>query len=233
MKAMKMMMAAAMMIFAGLETKAQDKVEGTAGADFVSQYIWRGQDLGNISIQPTLGLGWKGLSLSAWGSVGLESADTKEFDLTLGYSVAGLNVGITDYWFNEGRYFQYKAHKTTHVYEANVGYDFGFLSAQLYTNFAGADGVNNSGKRAYSTYFELAAPFSLVGCDWTASLGAVPMATDFYGTSGFAITNISVKATKEFSIGKALTIPVFTGITVNPRTEKAYLLAGFSIVPKL
>jgi len=230
---MKMMMAAAMMIFAGLETKAQDKVEGTAGADFVSQYIWRGQDLGNISIQPTLGLGWKGLSLSAWGSVGLESADTKEFDLTLGYSVAGLNVGITDYWFNEGRYFQYKAHKTTHVYEANVGYDFGFLSAQLYTNFAGADGVNNSGKRAYSTYFELAAPFSLVGCDWTASLGAVPMATDFYGTSGFAITNISVKATKEFSIGKALTIPVFTGITVNPRTEKAYLLAGFSIVPKL
>lgn len=233
MKAMKMMLAAALMLGASFEMKAQDKVEATVGTDFVSQYIWRGQNLGNISVQPTLGLGWKGLSLSAWGSVGLESADTKEFDLTLGYSTGGFNVGITDYYFNSGSYFQYKAHKTTHVYEANVGYDFGFLSAQLFTNFAGDDGYNNDGKRAYSTYFELAAPFKLASLDWTATVGAVPFATSFYGTSGFAITNIGVQATKEFDIKDKVTIPVFTGITVNPHTEKAYLTVGFSIVPKL
>jgi len=33
---------------------AQDKVEASVGADFVSGYIWRGQDLGGVSIQPTL-----------------------------------------------------------------------------------------------------------------------------------------------------------------------------------
>ena len=32
---------------------AQDKVEAVIGADFVSGYIWRGQDLGNVSIQPS------------------------------------------------------------------------------------------------------------------------------------------------------------------------------------
>ena len=59
-------------------TVAQDKFEGSAGADLVSSYIWRGQDLGNVSIQPALSLSYKGISLSAWGSVGLDPNDTRE-----------------------------------------------------------------------------------------------------------------------------------------------------------
>ncbi len=31
--------------------QAQGKVEASVGADLVSGYIWRGQDLGNVSIQ--------------------------------------------------------------------------------------------------------------------------------------------------------------------------------------
>ena len=78
--------------------KAQNNhIETTISADFVSQYIWRGQDLGNVSLQPTLGVGYKGLSLSAWGNIGISNpADTKEFDLTIGYTVGGFNIGITD-----------------------------------------------------------------------------------------------------------------------------------------
>ena len=67
--------------------KAQDNVETTIGADVVNQYIWRGQELGSVSLQPTLGVAYKGFSLTAWGSVGLsEPSDTKEFDLTAAYS---------------------------------------------------------------------------------------------------------------------------------------------------
>ena len=50
---------------------AQDKIEGTVQADIVSQYVWRGQDLGDVSLQPTLGLAYKGVSLTAWGNIGL------------------------------------------------------------------------------------------------------------------------------------------------------------------
>ena len=57
---------------------AQEKIETDISADLVSGYIWRGQDLGNISIQPTLSLSYKGFSLSAWGTVGFEGKDTKE-----------------------------------------------------------------------------------------------------------------------------------------------------------
>ena len=146
---------------------AQDRVEATVQADVVSQYIWRGQDLGDVSLQPTLGLAYKGLSLTAWGSVGLSDPDdTKELDLTLAYKVGGLNIGVTDYWFNapNDRYFCYAAHETSHVFEANIGYDFGPVAVQWYTNFAGNDGFNKSGKRAYSSYVEASAPFRLAGC---------------------------------------------------------------------
>lgn len=237
---MKRIVALAIMAVASsIAAKAEGKVEGTLATDIVSQYIWRGTDCGNAAIQPTLGIGWKGLSLNAWGSVGLTSAsDTRELDLTLGYSVKGFNVGITDYWFsvgNEkyGRYFLYKNGKTNHVFEGNIGYDFGPVSIQWYTNFAGNDGANGDGNRAYSSYVELAAPFNLVKCQWTATVGAVPYATTYYGTGGFAVTNISLKACKSFSIKDKVDIPIYATLTANPRTQHMYLTAGFAIRPKL
>ena len=221
------------------EIENENKVETTISGDIVSSYIWRGQDLGNVSLQPTLGIGYKGLSLTAWGSVGLtNSDDTKEFDLTLAYETGGFNIGITDYWFNAGldpenRYFMYNAHSTNHVFEANIGYDFGFASLQWYTNFAGNDGVNKSGKRAYSSYFEVNVPFKLATVDWTATAGAIPYATSFYNdwTSGFSVTNLALKATKDIKITDSFSIPVFGQVVANPRTQKAYLVLGFTLQP--
>ena len=220
-----------------LATLAQEKVETTIGGDVVSSYIWRGQDLGDVSLQPTLGIGYKGLSLTAWGSVGLSNpSDTKEFDLTLGYTIGGLNIGITDYWFNSGldpenRYFKYDAHVTNHVFEANVGYDFGFANLQWFTNFAGNDGINKDGKRAYSSYVELSVPFKLATVDWTAMAGAVPFSTDFYGADGFAVTNLALKATKEIKVTESFSIPVFGQVIANPNSQKAYLVIGFTLQP--
>ncbi|MBQ6208536.1 MAG: hypothetical protein IJK42_02010 [Prevotella sp.] len=209
----------------------------TISADVVNQYIWRGQDLGNVSLQPTLGIGYQGFSLTAWGSVGLtEASDTKEFDITFGYGVAGFNIGVTDYWFNTGldpqnRYFKYDAHGTNHIFEANIGYDFGVASIQWYTNFAGNDGQNKDGKRAYSSYAEVNVPFRLGGVDWTATAGVVPYATTSYGTTGFAVTNLALKATKDIVITNSFSLPVFAGITANPCSQKAYLLVGFKLKP--
>ena len=234
---MKKIVFMAMMIATGLSATAQDEIETTVGADIVNQYIWRGQDLGDVSLQPTLGIGYKGLSLTAWGSVGLSDfLDTKEFDLTLAYTVGGFNIGITDYWFDagldpDGRYFKYDAHGTNHVFEANVGYDFGVASLQAYTNFAGNDGTNKDGKRAYSTYVELAAPFKLATVDWSAAVGAVPFATTSYGTNGFAVTNVSLKATKDIKVTDSFSIPIFGQVVANPCSQNAYLVFGFTLQP--
>jgi len=233
---MKKIVIIAMGLVMSMTTFAQDEVEATISGDIVSSYIWRGQDLGNVSLQPTLGVGYKGLNLTAWGSVGLtDAADTKEFDLTLGYSAGGFNIGVTDYWFNAGldpedRYFMYDAHGTNHVFEATVGYDFGFASLQWYTNFAGNDGVNKDGDRAYSSYVEANIPFQLASVDWTATAGAVPFATDFYGTTGFAVTNLALKASKDIKITDSFSLPVFGQVVANPCAQKAYLVLGFTLL---
>ena len=234
---MKKIVLFAMGLVASATAIAQEEIETTISGNIVSNYIWRGQDLGNVSLQPTLGVGYKGLSLTAWGSVGLtESSDTKEFDLTLAYTVGGLNIGITDYWFNAGldpdnRYFKYDAHGTNHLFEANIGYDFGLLSLQWFTNFAGNDGTNKDGKRAYSSYMEVVVPFKLSAIEWTATAGAVPWATTSYGTTGFAVTNLSLKATKDIKVTDTFSVPVFAEVSGNPCSQKAYLVFGFTLKP--
>lgn len=231
----------AMMMVASATAIAQDEFETTVSADVVNQYIWRGQDLGNVSLQPTLGIAYKGFSLTGWGSVGLTDVnDTKEFDLTAAYTIGGLNIGITDYWFNkvaggdpEGRYFKYDAHSTNHVFEANIGYDFGVASVQWFTNIAGNDGTNKDGKRAYSSYAEVVVPFKFAAVDWTATAGAVPFATTSYNTwtSGFAVCNLSLRATKDIKVTDTFSLPVFGQIAANPRTQNAYLVFGVTLQP--
>lgn len=228
---MKKIIFAIITMFA-LTANAQETVEATVSADVVSKYVWRGAECGKGAIQPTLGVAYKGLSLAAWGSYGIvESGDTEEFDLTLSYTTGGLTVGVTDYWFSGGdnRYFLYDAHKTAHVFEANVGYDFGVASVNWYTNFAGADGMNKDGKRAYSSYAEVAAPFKLGGCDWEAALGLVPFATSYYETTGLAVTNLSLKATYDVKVTPTFTLPVFAQLAGNPRSQKAFMILGFTI----
>lgn len=215
--------------------KAQDNVEATVSADVVSQYVWRGQLCGEASVQPTLGVAYKGLSLTAWGSTEISNfGNSKEIDLTLAYSIGGFNVGVTDYWFNSPneKYFCYEAHETSHVFEANIGYDFGPVALQWYTNFAGNDGVNKDGDRAYSSYVEASAPFKLGGLDWTATLGAVPYATTSYSkANGFAVTNVSLRASKDIKITNSFSVPLFAQVAANPSSQKAYFVVGFTLHP--
>lgn len=208
---------------------AQDKVEASVGVDLVSGYIWRGQDLGGVSLQPSASISYKGFSLEAWGSVGIESKDDKELDLTVGYENGGFSLSVTDYWFNSGPgYFHYGARNTAHTFEAQIGYDFGPVAVNWYTNFAGTDGVNKDGDRAYSSYLSLAAPFNLGGLEWTAEIGATPWATDYYDANGFAVCDVSLGVSKDIKITDSFSLPLFAKATWNPRSEGAYFVVGLS-----
>ncbi|WP_148372737.1 hypothetical protein [Bacteroides bouchesdurhonensis] len=220
---------------------AQDNLETSVGADLVSGYIWRGQHLGGVSIQPSLAASYKGFSLGAWGSAGIESSDTKELDLTLGYSTGGFSFSVTDYWFNQGdnfktgmptsgEYFHYGTYSTAHVFEAQIGYDFGPMVVNWYTNFAGNDGIKKNGKRAYSSYLAVSVPLTFGGLEWNVDLGMVPWETTFYNgyTSGFCVSDVSLSAAKDMKVTSSFTLPAFAKVTVNPRTEGAYFTFGLS-----
>lgn len=214
------------------DSTAACPVEVHAGIDIVSQYVWRGLKLGSASLQPTASISWKGLSLEAFGSVGfVDTNDPYEIDFTLSYSIKGFSVGIIDYWNTEAdpRYFYYKQADTGHVFEAFLGYDFGFLNVSWQTIFAGADGVNKSQNRAFSSYLEVNAPFSLWTCDWLGTLGVVPYATSYYDTNGFAVTNVSLRCTKEIPLGRRFKLPIYAQVMANPNAKSFYFVGGFTV----
>ena len=155
--------------------KAQSSLDVDLGADLVSGYVWRGvyQAGSGVSVQPSLGLSYKGLSLKAWGSTSLAEG-FKELDLSLGYSVKGFSIGVTDYWWaGQGAPF-YSDYMNTHLFEATVGYHFGEkfpLFVSWSTMFAGnLDKVD--GERKYSSYVEIGYDFSVKTVDLTFSVGA-------------------------------------------------------------
>lgn len=213
-------------------SQAQDKIDGDLKVDLVSTYIWRGQHLGHVSIQPELSVEWKGLSLSAWGSVGLSNyKDLREIDLTLSYETGGFSVGIVDYWNNEhdSRYFYFKKDATGHSVEGFVSYDFGSLSISWQTFFAGNDYREDNSKRAWSSYFEVVAPFRLITCRWEAKAGLVPWLSDYYNTRGFSMTNLSLRATKDIKITDSFSLPLFGQLIANPASQDVYLVAGITL----
>ena len=209
----------------------QDKVEATLEADFVTKYLWRGLDNGDVSIQPTLGIAWKGFSLSAWGSVGISnSSDPAEIDLEASYTIGGLTLMLTDYWTDEGsKYFDFKPETTGHQLEAGIGYDFGVLSLSWQTFLSGADYQESSGKRSYSSYAELCVPFNLATCEWEGAVGVVPFASDYYETEGFRLINLSLKATKDIKITEHFSIPLFAQLMANPNDKKLFFAFGFTL----
>ena len=194
-------------------TMAQDKVELNANVDVVSSYIWRGQKLGNACLQTSVGVAYKGFSLSAWSPIAFDGKDADEIDLTLAYETGNFSVSLTDYWLTEIG--------NEHTLEAQLGYDFGVVGVNWYANVYGDD-------KEYASYISLIAPFSLIGLDWEAEVGATPWGTDYYGTDKFSVCDLSLGASKEFNIGSWFSTTLFAKATYNPTAEKFYGTVGIS-----
>lgn len=82
---------------------------------------------------------------------------------------------------------------------------------------------------AYSSYFELQAPFRLITCDWQATAGLVPWASDYYETNGFSVTTLSLRATKDIKITDHFTLPLFAELHANPSSQSLYFVAGLTL----
>lgn len=209
----------------------------SVGADVVSSYIWRGQELGGFSVQPsaTITFNKANISLGAWASAELfekgGAVNVMEFDWTLSWSpIEPLTIALTDYYLSSNSYFgdwNFSA-RASHNLEAQLGYDFGPVALSWNTCLTGFDHrvSNNELKRNYSTYFEVSAPFKLGGVDCSAAVGARLWDDAFTAQDGndkFNVCNISLTANKE-----VFHLPLMGQIVFNPQTDNAYFVVGLS-----
>lgn len=220
--------------FIALLAVVGSKAQFSVGVDLVSNYVFRGiqQDVvhpvGSPNFQPTLSYTYKGLTLGTWGSYSF-SGSTKEVDLFLSYDFSDMfSVTLTDYnYIFSQSYFNY-ASDTDHVFEASIiynGVDAFPLSASVNTMFYGADKLED-GNQAYSTYLELGYPIT---SNVNVFAGASLFESLTYGTSGFGVTNVGIKAGKTVTIGESFGLNVYSVLGFNPNAKDAFLVAGISL----
>lgn len=238
---------------------SEDDLKATVQCDFVSHYMWRGTDMGGISIQPTASIGWRGLSLSLSGNTGFDKDDPEEIDLILAYErdfgEFTLNAGLTDYWASGldyeqlDRYFFFEEAECGHQLELNIGGSWRGISLQANTMIWGNDFKYDNfrdtefrlnGKHAFSTYIELGYPFYAAGLDWDLKAGVTPFESacnvledgkkDYFYADKTAWVMASIRATKNFELGD-IKMPVFAELHANPHNRSANFLIGLSVIP--
>ncbi len=183
------------------ENTSEDKEYGLSfevGADIVSSYIWRGQNLGGLSLQPSITLGWQGVYLSGWWNVGADNWRFQNFnpemDLTVGFDRWGAQVDLTHYYYFGGESFlagncdmTIEDNAARSTMELHAGFHLGDIVENVplyidwYTTVLGGDGYltdpndANTLKRAYSTYIQIGYDFELpFGTIIAARVGLTP-----------------------------------------------------------
>lgn len=208
----------------------------TISADLVSRYNWRGKNLSNNpAIQPTLEFTYKKLAIGTWASYTTTSEPLQEVDAYISYTAGPIAFTIFDYCnLVEGGgasidYFDYRADSTAHTLEAIVeSQPFGGfpLAATVGVFFFGND-RDAEGKNQYSTYFQLAYPFTLRGNAVNIFCGATP-AKGYYADKS-KVVNLGVSVTREVEITEKFKFPMVGTFGLNPAQKYAYFVLGISL----
>lgn len=228
----------AALLTAAIAAQAQQRPEAYIQTDLVSSYLWRGQRNTGASIQPVLGVKWRGVHFYVWANEQLNPPSGEpvkhEIDFFLKYSVTrALTVGLKDVYVNtrgDGFFSFGSIPHAANGLDVLISYDFRYVNLEWTTTIAGYDGYNHSGHRAYGSYLIVNAPFSFAWLDWNAQIGIVPYYCSRYSddvSGGFHVNMCALKASHTFTFPKAgIALTPYTQFMVNPSSRKAYVQAG-------
>jgi len=212
-------------------------VSFSVSADIVSQFIWRGAVASATpNIQPAVGFSANKFSVGTWGSTDF-TGNVKEIDVFVGYSIKGLSITLTDYFWNtQKKYFDFDNSSTGHIFELGVAYQNEKFPLNIYagTMFYGEDKTvfytntnTDSLANNYSTYIQLDYTFTILSNNLNVFMGATPF-TGMYGKD-FAVIHAGFTATKEIKITNNFSLPIFATFAANPQSQNYFAFFGISL----
>ncbi len=224
-------MSSVAMLVTAPEAEAQDSLSVDISGELVSRYIWRGMDVGyGVSLQPTLGLSYKGLSLSASGAASVHDMDLREIDVMLSYEIGGFTATLTDYYSGVDS-VSYKDYRRNHTGELQLDYSFEAVPLTLTWAtmlWAGEkDELDDEGDRMYSSYFGVSYEADVRGVTLTPAVGITPWEGQY--ADGFKVMDITLKAEKTVIETERVSVPIYTQTIVSPANKKAYLVLGIRV----
>ena len=215
--------------------------------DLASNYLWRGFDqsyrggnrtMFDPSLQPGVSFGYGKFYVDFWANHSLISK-YNEFDIFLGFEHENLTITAYDVlWGVCGEMesmnpLNAKNHSLTTTIDYTL---FDSLRLHWATTFIHSGDKLDSGKQAFSSYFEVAYTHTVGDLfDVELTAGAAPWSGAFWcferegdGYSdnyakGFNVTNLSAMLHKEFEVD-GLTFPMQLGYVYNPTTNFHFAL---------
>lgn len=200
-----------------VNAQEESKSSFTAGADFYSNYVWRGSLFGQgPAFQPTVKFTSGIFTAGVWGS--FDASGYAEADPYFSLAIpGGISLGMTNYYYPRLGSF---ASDSTSAYEINLGYATGglSLSANYILNKASVAGSAGNDK-----YFQASYAFKNV----SLTVGA----GDGWHTSDgkFNVCNIALGTGKEIKITDSFSIPVTGQVIFNPQKNQLFMVVGFSL----
>lgn len=195
------------------------------GSDFYSNYIWRGSKLGTgPAIQPSMKYSANWLTIGAWGS--FDFSGYQEADLYLSFTLpAGINLGITDYYFPTLEYTDYTEASGSHAFEINAGFTAGGfnLTANYIINEAGGIGSSGGDK-----YFQAGYSFKFFDIFLGAGDGWHTYDPES-GEDNFAVCNLGIGTSRIIKVTDTFNIPVAGQLIFNPDKKQMFLVVGFTL----
>ncbi|TFH47406.1 MAG: hypothetical protein E4G92_05250 [Bacteroidia bacterium] len=207
-----------------VHAQTEKSASWSAGADIYSSFVWRGTRLGSgPAIQPVIEFTSGPFTAGAWGSYDFN--DYQEVDLYISLALpAGFNIGITDYYSPELRYFDYSGSTGSHAFEITL--DYSGENFDLSTNYVinEAGGVGSLGG---DFYIEAGYSFNSLRLFAGAGNGWHTYDAD-EERNIFAVCNLGLEVSKIILITEHFSIPVTGQLIFNPDREQMFLVAGFT-----
>lgn len=216
----------------------------SGGADVVTNYMWRGFNVGGVSIQPWVEFSTYGLSIEAWASLGSGPHDDfnqfiPELDICISYTTPDehFKLGVNHYYYFDGPFFAFDRNLK------NLGYSQTELEVSIFAHeeypleigaammfggdFYSANGYvikqdNNAAKTLFSTYIYLRYDFVIDNITITPEFGFSPNKSvyTYYNPvtnkhSGFAVNNLSCKFNYIFLESEYITMYTTADVSFN------------------
>ncbi len=230
----KFLFSAVAFLLAALNLSAQSgEWSLTVGSEAMSRYMWHGLPLtSSPTIVPAVSVNYGQEDFSFEAGVcsvtELQREHYLEMDIWASATFKGFTFMAQEYGLSNnlgmGGY--------SDNLELSLGYELPFAvpASLTWNTFVAGDDFNSDGNRAFSSYVELCIPYDINDFSFSFTAGAVPfLSEEMYGTDGFAVTNLSLQAGYNLSIGENLQLPLYIQDTYSPLLEHNFVVLGCSL----
>ena len=206
--------------------KAEDGPSVGTSADFLSKYVWRGQDLvDDWVLQPGASIGYKGITASFWGNLDLtdengNQGEFSEIDLTLDYSGQVPGIDLVSYSLGVINY-NFPASGADDTWELYWGFGLDVPASPSVTVYHDVDEVDGTYVsfgvgHSFENLFEIDSGVG-VGLDLGASIGwgSASYNKFYWGPNKSQLNDLVLSAALPFEVA---------GFTITPKANYITLM---------